>query len=71
MRNPKAYNEVREALLLIEEDLPEEWRTNWLEWDGKVQAWHFNGARKDIISLVCIFSLACTAVQEADRNDER
>lgn len=56
VRTPKAYNEVRQALLFIEEDLPEEWRTNWLEWDGKVQAWHFNGARKDIISLVRFFS---------------
>ncbi|KIR53909.1 hypothetical protein I315_03525 [Cryptococcus gattii Ru294] len=64
VRNPKAYNEVRQALLLIEEDLPEEWRTNWLEWDGKVQAWHFNGARKDIISLHLVLGCAWMFIED-------
>ncbi|KAL0255322.1 hypothetical protein I308_100120 [Cryptococcus tetragattii IND107] len=64
VRNSKAYNEVRQALLLIEEDLPEEWRTNWLEWDGKVQAWHFNGARKDIISLHLVLGCAWMFIED-------
>ncbi|ODN84983.1 hypothetical protein L202_00828 [Cryptococcus amylolentus CBS 6039] len=51
IRTPKAYESVKRALLKIEEDLPEMWRTNWLEWDGKVHTWHFQGARKDLISL--------------------
>ncbi|OXH37554.1 hypothetical protein J008_02158 [Cryptococcus neoformans] len=64
VRTPKAYNEVRQALLFIEEDLPEEWRTNWLEWDGKVQAWHFNGARKDIISLHLVLGCAWMFIED-------
>ncbi|WVQ77552.1 hypothetical protein IAR50_007240 [Cryptococcus sp. DSM 104548] len=51
IRTPKAYDSVKQALLKIEDDLPEMWRTNWLEWDGQVHTWHFQGARKDLISL--------------------
>jgi hypothetical protein len=34
IRTPKAYKEVREALLGVEADLLPERRTNWEEWDG-------------------------------------
>ncbi|WVN87511.1 uncharacterized protein L203_102693 [Cryptococcus depauperatus CBS 7841] len=57
VRTPKAYQQVKQSLLMIEDDLPEKWRTNWLEWDGKVQEWHFCGARKDVVTLH--FMLGC------------
>ncbi|WVF68407.1 hypothetical protein IAT40_003172 [Kwoniella sp. CBS 6097] len=57
IRTPKAYEEVKSALLRIEADLPPEWRTNWFIWDGKVQDWHFGKPRKDLITLH--FVLGC------------
>ncbi|OCF34322.1 hypothetical protein I316_03836 [Kwoniella heveanensis BCC8398] len=57
IRTPKAYEEVKSALLRIEADLPPEWRTNWFVWDGKVQDWHFGKPRKDLITLH--FVLGC------------
>ncbi|WVW86826.1 hypothetical protein I302_108881 [Kwoniella bestiolae CBS 10118] len=57
IRTPKAYEEVKQALLKIESDLPPEWRVEWWKWDGKVQEWHFTRARKDLITLH--FVLGC------------
>ncbi|WVQ95964.1 hypothetical protein IAU59_003063 [Kwoniella sp. CBS 9459] len=57
IRTPKAYEEVKSALLRIEADLPPEWRTNWFIWDGQVQDWHFGKPRKDLITLH--FVLGC------------
>ncbi|OCF77881.1 hypothetical protein I204_01884 [Kwoniella mangroviensis CBS 8886] len=57
IRTPKAYEEVKQALLKIESDLPPEWRVEWWKWDGKVQEWHFTKARKDLITLH--FVLGC------------
>ncbi|KAK8849759.1 hypothetical protein IAR55_005094 [Kwoniella newhampshirensis] len=57
IRTPKAYEEVKQALLRIEDDLPVEWRTNWTVWDGKLQDWHFTGGKKDLITLH--FVLGC------------
>lgn len=54
IRTPKAYEEVRQALLRVEEDLPPERRTRWDRWDGKVQDWHFqpHRSKKEIFTLV-------------------
>ena len=53
IRTPKAYEEIYQALLRIEADLPPERRTNWAVWDGKVQDWHYvQPVRKDVINLV-------------------
>nr|XP_018260194.1 uncharacterized protein I303_07111 [Kwoniella dejecticola CBS 10117]OBR82352.1 hypothetical protein I303_07111 [Kwoniella dejecticola CBS 10117] len=57
IRTPKAYEEVKQALLRIESDLPPEWRVEWWKWDGKVQEWHFTKPRKDLITLH--FVLGC------------
>nr|XP_019009262.1 uncharacterized protein I206_05910 [Kwoniella pini CBS 10737]OCF48043.1 hypothetical protein I206_05910 [Kwoniella pini CBS 10737] len=57
IRTPKAYEEVKQALLRIETDLPPEWRVEWWKWDGKVQEWHFTKPRKDLITLH--FVLGC------------
>ncbi|WRT69797.1 uncharacterized protein IL334_006788 [Kwoniella shivajii] len=57
IRNARAYEEVKQALLKIESDLPPEWRTEWWKWDGKVQEWHFGKPRKDVITLH--FVLGC------------
>ena len=54
VRTPHAYEEVRAALLRIEEEMPPERRTNWEVWDGHVQDWHFSNLRKEFISLVSI-----------------
>ncbi|KAK4686784.1 hypothetical protein P7C73_g3328, partial [Tremellales sp. Uapishka_1] len=58
IRCPKAYEEVRQALLRVEADMPAERRTNWEAWDGKVQAWHFSGLKKDIVTLHFILGCA-------------
>lgn len=52
IRTPKAYEEVRLALLKVEIDLPEERRTDWTIWDGRVQPWHYTASRMDNYSLV-------------------
>ena len=54
IRTPKAYEEIRVALLQVEEDLPPERRTQWTVWDGQVQDWHFQQHRfkKEMFSLV-------------------
>ncbi|WWD20388.1 hypothetical protein CI109_104864 [Kwoniella shandongensis] len=57
IRTPKAYEAVKSALLRVEEDLPLQWRTDWLVWDGKLQDWHFTGGRQDNITLH--FVLGC------------
>lgn len=46
VRTPKAYEEVLMALRRVENDMPPERRTNWEEWDGNVQDWHFGGGNK-------------------------
>ncbi|WVR07980.1 hypothetical protein IAU60_005023 [Kwoniella sp. DSM 27419] len=52
IRTPKAYEEVKQALLRIEADLAPEWRVNWFVWDGKLQDWHFKGKpRKELVTL--------------------
>lgn len=55
VRTPKAYEEVRLALMKVEVDLPPERRTDWTMWDGRVQQWHFNASRMDNYSLVRLF----------------
>ncbi|EIW71404.1 hypothetical protein TREMEDRAFT_60335 [Tremella mesenterica DSM 1558] len=57
IRTPKAYEEIRLALLRIENDLPPERRTNWEKWDGKVQDWHYSPSKKDVASMH--FVLGC------------
>jgi hypothetical protein len=53
VRTPKAYEEVLMALRRIENDLPPERRTNWEDWDGNVQDWHFRGSnRREAFVLV-------------------
>lgn len=52
IRTPKAYEEVKLALLNVEMDLPPERRTDWSIWDGRVQDWHYTAARVDFYSLV-------------------
>jgi hypothetical protein len=52
VRTPKAYEEVRLALMKVEIDLPPERRTEWTMWDGRVQKWHFNASRMDNYTLV-------------------
>ncbi len=51
-RTPKAYDEVRMALLAIEKDLPPERRTDWEVWDGKIQDWHHGPPKKETSTLV-------------------
>ena len=52
IRTPKAYDEVRQALMKIEADLPPERRTEWGTWDGKVQDWHLSSPKKEVTTLV-------------------
>jgi hypothetical protein len=52
IRNPTAFDEVRLALMRVEEDLPPERRTNWEAWDGIVQPWHYGGYKRDVVTLV-------------------
>lgn len=52
IRNPTAFDEVRQALMRVEEDLPPERRTNWEAWDGIVQPWHYGGYKRDVVTLV-------------------
>lgn len=52
VRTPKAYEDIKQALLRVEEDMPLERRTNWDVWDGQVQLWHFGGAKKEIVTQV-------------------
>lgn len=53
IRTPKAYQEVYDALMRIEMDMPPERRTNWETWDGNVQDWHFGStARRELAVLV-------------------
>lgn len=53
VRTPKAFEEVRLALMKIEIDLPPERRTDWTIWDGRVQDWHYTASRMDNYTLVC------------------
>lgn len=57
IRNPKAYEECRMALLRLEADLPPERRTNWEVWDGVCLVDVAAGAKRGGISLVS-FTLA-------------
>lgn len=53
VRNPKAYQEIYDALMRIEMDMPPERRTRWEIWDGDVQDWHFTGQnRRELAVLV-------------------
>ena len=52
VRTPKAYEEVRMALMKVEMDLPPERRTDWSIWDGRVQPWHYSASRMDNYPLV-------------------
>lgn len=54
IRNPTAFDEVRLALMRVEEDLPPERRTNWEAWDGIVQPWHYGGYKRDVVTLVSV-----------------
>jgi hypothetical protein len=56
IRNPTAFDEVRLALMRVEEDLPPERRTNWEAWDGIVQPWHYGGYKRDVVTLVSEFT---------------
>ncbi|ORY34613.1 hypothetical protein BCR39DRAFT_513615 [Naematelia encephala] len=58
IRTPKAYEEVRQALLRVEQDLPPERRTNWECWDGNVQDWHFSPPKQDVYTLHFILGCA-------------
>ena len=54
IRTPKAYEQVRQALLALERDLPQEMRTNWEVWDGIASAWQFGQTpKKEPVMLVC------------------
>lgn len=53
IRTPKAFEEVKLALLKVEADLPPERKTDWTIWDGRVQDWHYTASRMDNYSLVC------------------
>jgi hypothetical protein len=54
IRTPKAYEEVRQALLMMEVDLPVERQTNWETWNGEMGSWHFMpGRKKEAVTLVC------------------
>lgn len=52
VRTPKAYEDIRQALLRVEEDLPPERRTRWDSWDGQAHAWHLAEAKKETVTLV-------------------
>lgn len=52
LRTPKAYEEVRLALMNVEMDMPPERRTDWTVWDGRVQPWHYTASRMDNSPLV-------------------
>lgn len=52
IRTPKAYAEVRQALLDVERDLPPERRTEWEIWDGTLQSWHQGPPKKETSTLV-------------------
>lgn len=53
VRTPKAYEQVHQALIKMESDLPPDRRTNWETWDGKLGSWLFDGKmRKEPLSLV-------------------
>ena len=54
IRNPKAYEEVRMALVRLEADLPVEAQTNWEVWDGVVRVVVEPGSKKGGVSLVSI-----------------
>lgn len=55
IRTPKAYHQVKQALLRVEADLPVERRTNWEVWDGKMGGWHFTpGRKKEAVTLVSL-----------------
>jgi len=67
VRTPKAYGEVLMALRRAESDLPPERRTNWEEWDGNVQDWHFGGTnRRDAYVLVSGSGLRCAILDGVD-----
>jgi hypothetical protein len=52
VRTPKAYEEVKLALMKVEIDLPMERRTDWTMWDGRIQQWHFTASRMENYTLV-------------------
>lgn len=53
VRTPRAYEQVRQALLQMEADLPSERQTNWEVWDGGLGLWHtVPGRRKEAVTLV-------------------
>lgn len=52
IRNPKAYEEVRGALLRLEADLPPERQTNWEVWDGVCNVLVDAGGKRGGIGLV-------------------
>jgi hypothetical protein len=53
IRTPKAFEEIKCALLKAEEHLAPERRTDWDSWDGRDAAWYFDKkVRMDLFALV-------------------
>lgn len=52
IRTPKAFEEVRSALLRLEADLAPDMRTNWEVWDGVCTVPVIPGSKKGGLSLV-------------------
>jgi hypothetical protein len=53
IRTPKAFEEIKYALLKAEEHLAPERRTNWDSWDGRDAAWYFDKkVRMDLFAIV-------------------
>lgn len=52
LRTPKAYEQVRVALLRLEADLPPDHRTPWGTWNGTGEAWIYNNPSKESVTVV-------------------
>lgn len=67
VRNPKAYEEIRIALLRIEQDLPSDQRMDWGAFADKPYSWMHTPLNKEYLGLVSglVFRYACGQAKTA------